>query len=147
MLYLIVYLFDVYDKILFNLGTIKMGLCIVMIVTGCVAGGVWIMMQERRYYRSESNLPENFKVIYQQAERIGKKTLKIFIALFIITAVLPTKQGLMMMGGVYVGKQVYDKVEQSELTEKAVKILNLELDNYLDKYIEEAQDKKEKVNK
>ena len=147
MLYLIVYLFDVYDKILFNLGTLKMGLCIVMIVTGCVAGGVWIMMQERRYYRSESNLPENFKVIYQQAERIGKKALKIFIALFIITAVLPTKQGLMVMGGVYVGKQVYDKVEQSELTEKAVKILNLELDNYLDKYIEEAQAKKEKVNK
>lgn len=147
MLYLIVYLFDVYDKILFNLGTLKMGLCIVMIVTGCVAGGVWIMMQEHRYYRSENNLPENLKVIYQQAERIGKKALKIFIALFIITAVLPTKQGLMVMGGVYVGKQVYDKVEQSELTEKAVKILNLELDNYLDKYIEEAQAKKEKVNK
>lgn len=147
MLYLIVYVYDVYDKLLFNLGAIKMGLCIVMIVTGCLASGLWLMNHERIYYESESNLYKNYKVLYQQAERIGKKSLKIFIALFIITAVLPTKQGLAMLGGVYVGEQVYNKVSQSELMDKAVKILNLELDNYLDKTIAEMEKEKTEPKK
>lgn len=47
----------------------------------------------------------------------------------------PSKQGLAMLGGVYVGQQVYDGLSKSELVNKAVKVLDLELNGYLDKYL------------
>lgn len=44
-----------------------------------------------------------------------------------------------MLGGVYVGQQVYEGISQSELVGKAVKVLNIELDGYLDKYLKEKE--------
>ena len=44
-----------------------------------------------------------------------------------------------MLGSVYVGQQVYEGISQSELVGKAVKILNIELDGYLDKYLKEKE--------
>lgn len=38
-------------------------------------------------------------------------------------------------GGVYVGQQVYDGLSKSELVNKAVKVLDLELNGYLDEYL------------
>ena len=143
MLYLFVYVYDVYDKLLYNLGVIKMGLFVALMV----AGGAWIIYHDDRNYEGERDLYNRYKNLHWLADRLGKKIFKIFVALFIITAVLPTKQGLAMLGGVYVGEQVYNKVSQSELMDKAVKILNLELDNYLDKTIAEMEKEKTEPKK
>lgn len=40
-----------------------------------------------------------------------------------------------MLGGVYVGTEIYEGLNKSTLVEKSVKILNKELDNYLDQYL------------
>lgn len=42
-----------------------------------------------------------------------------------------------MLGGVYVGTEIYEGLNKSTLVEKSVKILNKELDNYLDQYLVE----------
>lgn len=53
----------------------------------------------------------------------------------VVSALAPSKQGLAMLGGVYVGQQVYDGLSKSELVNKAVKVLDLELNGYLDEYL------------
>lgn len=57
----------------------------------------------------------------------------------LLATFLPSKQGLAMLGGVYIGQQVYEGISQSELVGKAVKVLNIELDGYLDKYLKEKE--------
>lgn len=44
-----------------------------------------------------------------------------------------------MLGGVYVGQQVYDGLNKSELVNKAVKVLDQELNGYLDSYLAPTQ--------
>lgn len=102
---------------------------------------------EYKDYDGSSQDMQQGRYIYETAVKWVRRFVITIVSITVLTSLAPTKQGLMMMGGVYVGKQVYDKVEQSELTEKAVKILNLELDNYLDTYIEEAKAKKESKSK
>lgn len=55
---------------------------------------------------------------------------------------LPSKQGLAMLGGVYVGSQVYESIDKSAITQKAIKVLNQELDGYLDQMLKEKESKK-----
>ena len=62
------------------------------------------------------------------------------LGLFILF--LPSKQGLAMLGGVYVGSQVYESIDKSTITQKAIKVLNQELDGYLDSMIKEEETKK-----
>ena len=54
---------------------------------------------------------------------------------------LPSKQGLAMLGGVYVGTQIYESVDKSALTQKAIKVLNQELDGYLDSMLNKKENK------
>lgn len=44
-----------------------------------------------------------------------------------------------MLGGVYVGQQVYDGLSKSELVNKAVAVLDKELNGYLDEYLAPTQ--------
>lgn len=53
---------------------------------------------------------------------------------------LPSKQGLAMLGGVYVGTQIYESVDKSALTQKAIKVLNQELDGYLDSMLNKKEE-------
>lgn len=54
---------------------------------------------------------------------------------------LPSKQGLAMLGGVYEGTQIYESVDKSALTQKAIKVLNQELDGYLDSMLNKKENK------
>ena len=61
---------------------------------------------------------------------------------------MPSKQGLTMLAGVYIGNQVYEHLNQSVLVNKSIKLLDLELNNYLDEMIAEKSKKPEtKENK
>lgn len=83
---------------------------------------------------------EKWKKIKDQNEKLieksGKALAKGLFAL-VLYILLPSKQGLAMLGGVYVGTEIYEGLNKSTLVEKSVKILNKELDNYLDQYLVE----------
>lgn len=131
MLYLIVYFFDIYGDILFltkGLGVFFALLAIIAYVSFCVvdADMVYLSAEDKR-----KALDGN--------KRMGKKSLKYTLVAVLLATFLPSKQGLAMLGGVYVGQQVYEGISQSELVGKAVKVLNIELDGYLDKYLKEKE--------
>ena len=129
MLYFIVYLFDVYGPILKTV----LGFAIFMFI-----GAFAILAQLEE---ADEDIPaEKIKEIKDQNEKLttraNKALMKGLFAL-ILYILLPSKQGLAMLGGVYVGTEIYEGLNKSTLVEKSVKILNKELDNYLDQYLVE----------
>ena len=135
MLYFIVYLFDVYGPILKTI----LGFAIFMFV-GVIA--ILAQLEEA----DEDAAPEKIKEIKDQNEKLttraNKALMKGLFAL-VLYILLPSKQGLAMLGGVYVGTEIYEGLNKSTLVEKSVKILNKELDNYLDQYlVEQTKDSK-----
>ena len=131
MLYFIVYLFDVYGPILKTV----LGFAILMFI------GVIAMLLQTVQIPDEADIEsakwkktkdQNDKLI----EKAGKALAKGLFAL-VLYILLPSKQGLAMLGGVYVGTEIYEGLNKSTLVEKSVKILNKELDNYLDQYLVE----------
>lgn len=135
MLYFIVYLFDVYGPILKTV----LGFAIFMFI-----GAFAILAQLEE--ADEDTPAEKIKEIKDQNEKLttraNKALMKGLFAL-ILYILLPSKQGLAMLGGVYVGTEIYEGLNKSTLVEKSVKILNKELDNYLDQYlVEQTKDSK-----
>lgn len=131
MLYLIVYFFDIYGDILFltkGLGVFFALLAIIAYVSFCVVDADMVYLSD-----------EDKRKALDGNKRMGKKSLKYTLVAVLLATFLPSKQGLAMLGGVYVGQQVYEGISQSELVGKAVKVLNTELDGYLDKYLKEKE--------
>lgn len=131
MLYLIVYFFDIYGDILLltkGLGVFFALLAIIAYVSFCVVDADMVYLSD-----------EDKRKALDGNKRMGKKSLKYTLVAVLLATFLPSKQGLAMLGGVYVGQQVYDGISQSELVGKAVKVLNIELDGYLDKYLKEKE--------
>lgn len=131
MLYLIVYFFDIYGDILFlakGLGVFFALLAIIAYVSFCVVDADMVYLSD-----------EDKRKALDGNKRMGKKSLKYTLIAVLLATFLPSKQGLAMLGGVYVGQQVYEGISQSELVGKAVKVLNIELDGYLDKYLKEKE--------
>lgn len=131
MLYLIVYFFDIYGDILLltkGLGVFFALLAIIAYISFCVIDADMVYLSE-----------EDKRKALDGNKRMGKKSLKYTLVAVLLATFLPSKQGLAMLGGVYVGQQVYEGISQSELVGKAVKVLNIELDGYLDKYLKEKE--------
>ena len=131
MLYLIVYFFDIYGDILLltkGLGVFFAVLAIIAYVSFCVVDADMVYLSD-----------EDKRKALDGNKRMGKKSLKYTLVAVLLATFLPSKQGLAMLGGVYVGQQVYEGISQSELVGKAVKVLNIELDRYLDKYLKEKE--------
>lgn len=132
-MYLFAYLFDVYGGVLKLLIAIAVGLTL-------VAGVAFMMMVDNHAYKDyegNADYKLEYKGYYYLAKRVSRIS-SVVAAIFIILSVfLPSKQGLAMLGGVYVGKQVYEQMDNSELTKKAVKVLDIKLNNYLDEMLEE----------
>ena len=129
MLYFIVYLFDVYGPILKTV----LGFAIFMFI-----GAFAILAQLEE--AGEDTPAEKIKEIKDQNEKLttrANKALTKGLFALILYILLPSKQGLAMLGGVYVGTEIYEGLNKSTLVEKSVKILNKELDNYLDQYLVE----------
>lgn len=135
MLYFIVYLFDVYGPILKTV----LGFAIFMFI-----GAFAILAQLEE--ANEDAAPEKIKEIKDQNEKLttrANKALMKGLFTLILYILLPSKQGLAMLGGVYVGTEIYEGLNKSTQVEKSVKILNKELDNYLDQYlVEQTKDSK-----
>lgn len=133
MLYLIVYFFDIYGDILLLVKStgLVLSLLVVLpyIIIGLINADMFDLTVDDAQKVKESNI------------KISKKSLKYALFAIVLATFLPSKQGLAMLGGVYVGQQVYEGISQSELVNKAVKVLNIELDGYLETYLKENSPK------
>lgn len=132
MLYLIVYLYDNYGRFL-NLIIATAIFSAIVVAYSLIAMG--FNSEYRDYGGDERNL-RSWRRTYEVASKTFKRFAKIGIVSLLMFTVLPSKQGLAMLGGVYVGTQVFDKLEHSTLVDKSVKILNVELDRYLNRALE-----------
>ena len=133
MLYLIVYLFDRYSSIVKTIGLVA-GISVFIIGMALVIKSIYYEVNsEGEFYT------QRYRIIYEKASNILSSAIKVFTVTFTIFILAPSKQGLAMLGGVYVGQQVYDGLNKSELVNKAVKVLDQELNGYLDSYLAPTQ--------
>lgn len=65
------------------------------------------------------------------AKRYIKKFLAIWLGIPLLIFVLPTKQTLLLMGGMYLGKKAVNQVVTSQKLEKINTIIDLQLDKYI----------------
>ena len=138
MLYLIVYLFDFYGNFINTLITLFIATIAIGAVIGINASGDY----EHRNYNGDNDYFLDLKDNYHKCIKTIKTLSKVALVLGLSVLFLPSKQGLAMLGGVYVGSQVYDSLDKSAITQKAIKVLNQELDGYLDSMLKEEETKK-----
>ena len=129
MLYLIVYLFDRYLSIVKTIGLVAIVSVFVVVIALIVKTIYYDVNPKGDYYI------ERDKIISERASNIFSNAIKVFAVSFTIFILAPSKQGLAMLGGVYVGQQVYEGLNKSELINKAVAVLDKELNGYLDEYL------------
>ena len=60
-----------------------------------------------------------------------KKFLVIWLGIPLVIFILPAKQTLLLMGGMYLGKQAVTQVVTSQKLEKVNTIIDLQLDKYI----------------
>lgn len=134
MLYLVVYLFDRYGMVL---GAFKVATVIaiaVAVIAALIASFYYEYSREDSHYYSPLD-----KSYFELSKRALTTAVKVGAIAGIISVLAPSKQGLAMLGGVYVGQQVYDGLSKSELVNKAVAVLDKELNGYLDEYLAPTQ--------
>ena len=138
MLYLIVYLFDFYGNFINTLITLFIATIAIGTVIGINASGDY----EHINYNGNNDYFLDLKDNYHKCIKMIKILSKVALVLGLSVLFLPSKQGLAMLGGVYIGSQVYDSLDKSAITQKAIKVLNQELDGYLDSMLKEKETKK-----
>lgn len=134
MLYLIVYLFDRYGMVL---GAFKV-VTVVAVVAAVIAAFTASFYYE--YAREDSDYYSQLdKSYFEMSKRALTTAVKVGAIAGVVSVLAPSKQGLAMLGGVYVGQQVYEGLNKSELVSKAVAVLDKELNGYLDEYLAPTQ--------
>lgn len=138
MLYFIVYLFDFYGSFINTL----IGLLISSAGCAILAAFFALFNFDNKDYDGKESYWLNLKNVYYTSMKMLKIFSKVTLVLGLSILLLPSKQGLAMLGGVYIGSQVYDSLDKSAITQKAIKVLNQELDGYLDQMLKEKELKK-----
>lgn len=134
MLYLVVYLFDRYGMVL---GAFKV-VTVVAVVAAVIAAFTASFYYE--YAREDSDYYSSLdKSYFEMSKRAFTTAVKVGAIAGVVSVLAPSKQGLAMLGGVYVGQQVYEGLNKSELVNKAVAVLDKELNGYLDEYLAPTQ--------
>lgn len=136
MLYLIVYLYDTYGRFI----NIVVATAAVTAIIALLSLAPMSVYSEYSTYSGDGYY-KNYRRIFDRAVKVFKISFKTFIVAILMFTFLPTKHGLAMLGGVYVGTQVFDKLEHSTLVDKSVKILNVELDRYLTEALDSSEAK------
>lgn len=138
MLYLFVYLYDIYNSIL-----------IVVALFGLfyffkASLSVKTLNDLEEEIKKEQDTPKLFtlktikestinKELYEKTKSVLTKRIIKFILACLLFLFLPSKQGFVMLSGVYVSDVISQQINKTEIIDKAVKILNKELDIRLDK--------------
>ena len=134
MLYLVVYLFDRYGMVLGTFKIVTLAALIVAVISALVASFYYEYSREDSHYYSTLA-----KAYFNTAKKVFATAVKVGAIAGVVSVLAPSKQGLAMLGGVYVGQQVYEGLSKSELVNKAVAVLDKELNGYLDEYLTPTQ--------
>lgn len=134
MLYLGVYLFDRYGMVLGAFKVVTVAALFVAIIAAITASFYYEYSREDSHYYSPLD-----KSYYNAAKGVFSTAVKVGAIAGIVSVLAPSKQGLAVLGGVYVGQQVYEGLNKSELVNKAVAVLDKELNGYLDEYLTPTQ--------
>ena len=135
MLYFIVYFYGSFINTLIGLLISSAGCAI-------LAAFFALFNFDNKDYDGKESYWLNLKNVYYTSMKMLKIFSKVTLVLGLSILLLPSKQGLAMLGGVYIGSQVYDSLDKSTITQKAIKVLNQELDGYLDQMLKEKELKK-----
>ena len=104
-------------------------------VVGSLAGmsliGVLLTYCIREAIYASNYADEKEKQCIDNIKEITKKISIFMVATFLVLAVIPTKQTLLLMGGTYLGKKAVNAVITDEKIKKVDEIINLQLDKYL----------------
>lgn len=115
--YLLIYLLQIADVVVPATIVLASVVFIICLIIGII-------------FRTENSLEfeylEKYNGIMETWDCIKKLIITSFVILF-CCMFIPTKQTLLLMGGVYYGK----KVVTSEIGQKAYKIIDLQLDKYI----------------
>ena len=142
MLYLFVYLYDIYNSVLF----IVAFFALFFFISASLHIKELSDLEDKIKNEQENPKPFTLKTnkdsvnheeLYKsKSSKVTKQVIKFTLACLLFLF-LPSKQGFVMLSGVYVGNVVTEQVDKSEIINKAVKILNKELDIRLDKLNQE----------
>nr|DAR25235.1 MAG TPA: hypothetical protein [Caudoviricetes sp.] len=136
MLYLIVYLFDFYERFRVSLFATLVIAGLVLVLSAINLG----CMTQYSLYMGNDPYYVARKIEYNRFKKAFKTAFITAIVAGVTIVVTPSKQGITMLGATYVGTQVYDSLNKSALVDKAMKILDKELNSYLDQHIEKDKD-------
>ena len=122
--YLFIYLLQIFYYI-----DITKGMFFLLLVAGIVG---FIILGFLTGFQYENHKKEDYCQISQNVAKAATKFLKniiiTFSILFLITALVPSKQTLLFIGGTYIGKKAVNQVVTDEKIKKIDTIINLELD-------------------
>lgn len=133
-MYLVVYLFDRYGIVLGTFKVATVAALLIAVISAIVAVFYYEYSREDSHYYSTLD-----KSYYNAAKKTFVTAVKVGAIAGVVSVLAPSKQGLAMLGGVYVGQQVYEGLSKSELVNKAVAVLDKELNGYLDEYLAPTQ--------
>lgn len=134
MLYLVVYLFDRYGMVLGAFKLATAGAIVTAVLAAMFASFYYEYSREDSHYYSPLD-----KSYFNISKQVFTTAVKVGAIAGVVSVLAPSKQGLAMLGGVYVGQQVYEGLNKSELVSKAVAVLDKELNGYLDEYLAPTQ--------
>ena len=133
------YLFIYLLQIFYYIDIIK-GMFLFLLIAGIVG---FIILGFLTGFQYENHKKEDYCQINQNVAKAATKFLKniiiTFSILFMITALVPSKQTLLLMGGMYLGKKAINQVVTDEKIKKIDTIINLELDKRIKELKEEAK--------
>ena len=122
------YLFIYLLQIFYYIDIIK-GMFLFLLIAGIVG---FIILGFLTGFQYENHKKEDYCQINQNVAKAATKFLKniiiTFSILFLITALVPSKQTLLFIGGTYIGKKAINQVVTDEKIKKIDTIINLELD-------------------
>lgn len=142
MIYLIVYLLDVYPSFL---GLLMVSAIFVLAIYGIKQIIMFIAKEAYERYKQDPNSTTRAtREAYQWyllAEWIPIKSYYVMI-LLALGVFLPSKNGLYIFTGLYIGEKAIDKMQESPLYDKAYKLAEAKLNELLDEASLKLEDKK-----
>lgn len=145
MIYLIVYLLDFYPSFLGLLLTTTIFGIIIYVLKYII---MFISEEGYTIYLKDNNR-SSYYVDYKWHLLAKNVPLKVthLILMVVLLTLLPSKKGLYILTGMYVGEKTLDKVQESPLYDKAYKLAEAKLNELLDGANLTLEDKKNESKK
>lgn len=129
-LYVLVYLIDVLHSIGIGLGVVLVAAAPVLVFATMAK---LENLHECKQYKRDGTRAYYAEQYEMAATIANKKSYILYAVMLCVWMLIPSKQTLVTMSGLYIGGQVIESVQKSAVYEKAYNLLLSELDEILDK--------------